>query len=236
MKTRNLAIQLVLFSVIVTLFAVFAAGCQTIAEDWASVPVKREPRVDRVQYVHSVPFALGSAKMEARERTRLDGFLDQSGAQSTTELFLVAPQIQTKADTRRRETVEAYLKLHRLNPQIASVDFGIEAAAAGSVSVVVRLYVVTLPACPNWSGRPGITENNTASLNWGCATASNLGLMVANPSDLAFGHQPGPMDGEAAVLAIQRYRAGETRAINPEDVGATQKAQKETSGAGGEGN
>ncbi|MBT3360478.1 MAG: hypothetical protein HN403_12710 [Rhodospirillales bacterium] len=240
MKTRNLAVQLLLFSVILTLIAVFVSGCQTIAEDWiaedwSNVPDKREPEVNLVQYVHSVSFALGSTKMEPQERARLDGFLGQSRVGRTTELFLVAPQHQMKADTRRRDTVSAYLKHHRLHPQPASTEFGIEPPAAGSISVVARQYVVTLPGCSDWSDRPGITANNTVSRNWGCATATNLGLMVASPSDLAYGRKPGPMDGEAAVLAIQRYRAGETRAINPEDVGVTQNAQKKSSGSGGEG-
>ncbi|MBL6945271.1 MAG: hypothetical protein ISR47_01380 [Rhodospirillales bacterium] len=235
MKRESSVVHLLLFTIIVVLFAVFATGCQTIKEDWASVPIKREPKANLVQYVHSVSFQQASTKMETRERARLDGFLDQSRADWTTDLFLVAPEGETKADIRRRERVGAYLKHRQLNPRPASDDFGIEAPAAGSVSVVVRRYVVTLPGCPDWSGRPGITENNTVGSNWGCATASNLGLMVANPSDLAIGRVPGPMDGEFAVLAVQRYRAGETRAIVPEDVGATQKAQKASSGGSGEG-
>ncbi len=238
-KERSIA-PFLLFTVIVVLFVVFATGCQTIAEDWqaedwSNVPEKREPKVDLVQYVHSVSFAPGSTKMEPGERARLDGFVAQTDALQSASLFLVAPEGETSADNRRRETVGAYLKHRRLTPQPASDDFGIEAPAAGMVSVVVRRYVVTLPGCPDWRDRPGITSNNTVHKNWGCATASNLGLMVADPTDLAFGNQPGPMDGEAAVLAIQRYRAGETRPINPENVGVTQAAQKESSGSGGGG-
>ncbi|MBL6946975.1 MAG: hypothetical protein ISR47_10075 [Rhodospirillales bacterium] len=235
MRERAPTVPLLLFTIIVALFALFATGCQTLREDWASVPVKREPKVDLVQYVHSVAFTPGSTKIEPQERDRLDGFLVQSRVDGTADLFLVVPRPQTNADIRRRETVVAFLNHRRLNTHAVSPDFGIEAPAADTLSVVVRRYVVTLPGCPDWSGRPGRTDNNVVTRNWGCATATNLGLMVANPADLAYGRKPGPMDGEAAVLAIQRYRAGETRPLTPEDVGTIQAQQKESSGNDGGG-
>ena len=45
------------------------------------------------------------------------------------------------------------------------------------------------------------------SSDFGCADATNLGLMVANPRDLLVGRQPGPASAEPALAAIQNYRA-----------------------------
>ncbi len=52
-------------------------------------------------------------------------------------------------------------------------------------------YLVTLPPCPNWSKYPPLGYTNTHASNFGCATAIDLGLMVANPADLASGVRSG---------------------------------------------
>ena len=68
-------------------------------------------------------------------------------------------------------------------------------------------YVVTLPPCPDWS-KPAAGAGdftNTASSNFGCANAVNLGLMVAKPADLAEAAPLGPAAGQPAAAAVQRY-------------------------------
>ena len=134
---------------------------------------------------------------------------------------------------RRRLTVSAYLSHLSLTPKPQDGDFGFETAKNDTVDVVVRRYVVTLPACPDFTDAPGRTWNNTVSRNWGCANAINLGMMVANPGDLVRGRPGTRRDGEFAVLAIQRYRTGETKKLDPEDVGIVDKQQKVGDGDGG---
>jgi pilus assembly protein CpaD len=69
----------------------------------------------------------------------------------------------------------------------------------------VGRYTVTLPPCPNWSESPNSEYTNAYRSNWGCAAATNLGLMVANPADLISGRALAPADGMPAVAAVQRY-------------------------------
>src|SRR4029077_6516059 len=64
---------------------------------------------------------------------------------------------------------------------------------------------VSLPACPNWSQYPASDFSNSRSSNFGCSVATNLGLMVANPADLASGRDLAHADGTPAVSAITRY-------------------------------
>jgi len=66
-------------------------------------------------------------------------------------------------------------------------------------------YAVTLPPCPNWSESPNSEYTNAYRSNWGCAAATNLGLMVANPADLISSRALAPADGMPAVTAVQRY-------------------------------
>jgi pilus assembly protein CpaD len=69
----------------------------------------------------------------------------------------------------------------------------------------VGRYTVTLPPCPNWSSPPTAEYTNAHDSNWGCAAASNLGLMVASPADLVSGRTLAPADGMPAVSAVERY-------------------------------
>lgn len=214
------------------LFLLFASGCHTVREDWANVPQERRPSTDLVQYVHQVSFANESERLTEGERDRLDAFLTHHLVGGSDSVLLRSSESVGNPVSRRLETVKAYLAHRRIIAQPVQGGFGIETPPSGTVSVIVRRHVVTLPGCPDWTDRPGMTWNNTVTRNWGCANAVNLGLMVANPADLADPRTPGPIDGEFAVLAIQRYRAGETKPLDPEDVGTIESQQK-TGGSGG---
>lgn len=72
--------------------------------------------------------------------------------------------------------------------------------------------VVLPPACSDWSQPSAANPANHPTGALGCANAHNLGLMIAEPADLVRGRAATAADGEAATLAIQRYRRGEIRA------------------------
>jgi pilus assembly protein CpaD len=71
--------------------------------------------------------------------------------------------------------------------------------------------VVALPACPDWTGEPGANTDNRQLRNWSCSTAVNLGMMIADPSDLLLGRNPGYADGEYLARSVELYRKGRTR-------------------------
>ena len=84
-----------------------------------------------------------------------------------------------------------------------------------------RLTVVP-PDCnaaslPPPSGYVG--EWHDADLNIGCATAHNLGVMIAEPRDLLVGRNPGPADGQRGAAATQRYRLGQEKPLQREQAG-----------------
>lgn len=205
------------------------SGCEaTYYEDWSAMPPAREAKVDLARYAHAIHFAPESARLEGFERDRLDEFLARVKAGPSDTIVVAGPGGGSLAG-RRLETVSAYLVHRAMRPKTTD-GAGIETAGPDAVSVVVERHTVTLPACPDWSDRPGRAWNNTVSRNWGCATATNLGLMVAEPGDLATGRTPGPMDGAFATLAIQRYRAGETRPLDAES-GSTSQSTNSSGGA-----
>lgn len=52
---------------------------------------------------------------------------------------------------------------------------------------VVDGRMAYVPGCPDWSHDVG-GDRETQSSNYGCATSTNLALMVADPADLLHGH------------------------------------------------
>lgn len=201
-------------------------GCENMPiEDFSNVLTRKEPRVDSLAYVHAVAFAVGDDRLDVAERERLDAFVTEAdvGYGDRVSLLTAAPEGLEGAGLaeQRRAAVAAYLAHRRIELEPAA-GFGVASPARDTVAMVVRRYVVTLPGCPDWTDRPGRTFNNTPSRNWGCATAANLGLMVADPADLEAGRRPGPMDGTYGALAIERYRKGETKPLAPEEGGTVE--------------
>ena len=84
------------------------------------------------------------------------------------------------------------------------------AGPTAPVEVVVEVvsHLVQVPGCPDWSRDASFDPRNLPLSNLGCATATDLGLMLADPADLAPGTRTGPADGVAAAEAVSRYRAG----------------------------
>ncbi|MHA1598567.1 MAG: CpaD family pilus assembly protein [Alphaproteobacteria bacterium] len=196
--------------------AITLAGCASkpIAESISMSEPKRAT-ASEVQYSHDVRFAgLG---LSGDERERLEGFLAQINLRRSDGVYLVAGSRSANG----KVLLGDYLTGRGVSIRSRRSDFGLKIPTADAVSIVVRRYVATLPGCPDWSGEL-TSYNNTPSSNWGCATATNLGLMVAEPQDLVRGRDPGYADGEAAARSIDRYRKGETKEIVPEDIGSVE--------------
>ena len=195
-------------------------------EDFSNVPEARAPRADLVQYGHDVAFAAGEARLTNGQRQRLDSFLARLEAGYGDRFYVVAgrgrrgepKQAAARLAERRRQAVTAFLELRKLRVLPLRIEFGIDAPVGEAVKVIVRRYVVTLPGCPDWTGRPGISYDNATSSNFGCATAVNFGLMVADPGDIVAGRHPGLLDGEFAARSIERYRKGETTPLKGDEA------------------
>jgi pilus assembly protein CpaD len=84
---------------------------------------------------------------------------------------------------------------------------------------VLERHLVQLPPCPDWSRESGVDYANLPGSNFGCATQTNLGLMIDNPSDLARGRKLAPADGIHAAEGIVRYRTGEVVELQEEEFG-----------------
>jgi len=204
-------------------------GCQSLPhlEDFSNIPQPKRPQVNEVQYSHEVSFTPASANLDGKEGERLIGFLNNAQAARKDVFYLVSgnAEIPAALSAARKNSVADYLSTFGVQVSSLSSDFAVKIPARDAVNLVIRRYVVTLPGCPDWSGER-FTYNNVPTSNWGCASATNFGLMVAEPGDILHGRGEGYADGEYAATSISNYRKGETKSLTPEDVGVTQSQQK----------
>ncbi|MBI1180455.1 MAG: hypothetical protein GC201_07835 [Alphaproteobacteria bacterium] len=88
---------------------------------------------------------------------------------------------------------------------------------AAEIEVVINRYSVVLPDCTNDVRKPsGIQNMGSEPIGlrvFGCSTERDLGLMIADPRDLAGGQHTGPSPGYREADAVLRYRKGEVKEL-----------------------
>lgn len=147
-----------------------------------------------------VRFAPGSSRLFARDAARLRA-LAATGAIAPSDRVIVAASGPPLLAQARFETVARAL----LTYNVVAMQGPLTPVPANRAIIESERYLVTLPQCPNWSKYPPLGYTNIHASNFGCTTAVDLALMVANPADLVEGRPLGPVDANPAVSAVQRY-------------------------------
>lgn len=202
-------------------------ACSSWTENLPDAPPEKTVTVSPNQFSHQVRFEAARANLTETETAGLDAFLGRMELGRGAVVYLAAAG-EGPIARRRLAVVAAYLRHRGFDPKPPAGAFGIPDAEERAVRVVIRHYVVHLPPCPDWTKYPGSNFANTVHSNFGCATATNLGLMVHDPADIAHGAAPGPRDGEFAVGAIDRYRKGETKELRTDTKSDTSQPQQTT--------
>jgi pilus assembly protein CpaD len=178
-------------------------ACATETEYWSPQEAPKENKVSWVTFNHPVGFPSSASSLSLAERARISRFLAEIDFGGSDRVFIRA---RRGLENRQVAAVAKYLRTRRLKPKIV-----VARGATDAVSVVIGRYLVTSPRCPDWTKQPGLDSANRRSSNFGCATTTNLGLMVADPGDLVQGAPMGPSDGAKGARAINRYREGEVK-------------------------
>jgi len=177
------------------------AACTATAEYSESEAVN-QLKLDRTAASYDVRFLPGTNEPLPADRERLRR-LAVTGAISASDRVTVAAAGGPGLAAARRAAVEAEL-LHYGVVVTGPVP---GSAPPDRAVIAVSRTLVRLPDCPNWSKNAGTTDfTNTLASNFGCATVTNLGRMVANPADLASGQPLGLAQGTPAVAAVGRFQ------------------------------
>lgn len=184
------------------------ASCAPRSEHWSSAETTKRLQVDRAEFKHLVRFQ-GSAAVPGREELkRLNGFLARQTRDYGVRAWIGGGD--TLLDVRRQAAIMSLLRKHGLNPKLDSGPAA-RRSQPGTVQVTLVRYVVTLPNCGDWSKDPALDRSNQPSSNFGCATAANLGMMVADPGVLVRGRDLDPGDGQVLAKGVENYRKGKVK-------------------------
>ena len=176
------------------------AACGPAAGVYTEAEAPKLVRVDTAATQLGLAFAAGSSRLARGEEGRLQR-LALNGSISPEDRVTISVSGDPLLRQQRIATISSEL-----------LRFGIVAAASPLAGVprdraivAVNRSMVTLPACPNRSRAPREDFTNALPSDFGCATASNLALMVASPADLVGGRELGLADGRVAAATIQNY-------------------------------
>lgn len=207
-------------------------ACTPETSEWTAAEAPKELHVDHVRLRHIANFAPNTANLAAGESEKLTAFLE------TAE---VTPEDRIYFEPAEGDRLSA-ARVGKLAHELSRRGVGAETlpAVANGVprdhmNIYIDRYVVTPPKCPNWTEPAVGIHTNGVSSNFGCADATNLGLMVANPRDLVIGRRPGPPEGDAAIAGVDRYRRGVPKEPSAVSASSTYGSQSGGGGAGGAG-
>jgi len=210
MRRRRILISLAL--------TLCVGGCQTPRQP-ANMDLTTETpnqvQVSLVKLTHTVRFAPGDITPNSAEVGALNDFLAQGGI-ARGDAVLVERHAGA-LDDKRMARLTAALARQGLTTDIALTD----TVAPGEMRLTVQHYVASVPNCPNWTKPPGNDFANTLPSDYGCAVATNLAAMVADPRDLLVGRESGPIWGDAALAPIQRYRTDKVKPLISSDASSS---------------
>ena len=201
------------------------AACRPGAAEYTAAEAPKQLRIDSATSQVNVTFAAGSDRLAAGESARLQG-LALSGRIGPNDRVTISSSGGPRLQEERVEAISSEL----LRYGIAAAASPLAGVARDRAIITIGRYMVTLPACPNWSQYPASDFSNAKTSNFGCTTASNLGLMVASPADLVRGRDLAAADGTPAVSAMTRYLTDKVKL--PETTSGA-AALAAPSGAGG---
>jgi pilus assembly protein CpaD len=176
---------------------------------WKQQEAVARPEVRRIDVQHVVPFAPKNLEMTDVEREALAMFVQQNNLQPGTHVAVAAPTKTAAQAARSRNRVASVRnELQRLgiSSSVVQANATDNKNTGDEVVVFAQTVAVLPPDCPGYNAPIALDYEWRPSTRLGCANAVNLGLMAANPADLAQGRPIAPADAEAAVLGIQRYQ------------------------------
>jgi len=188
---------------------------------WQQLPPTVENHAEAIVFQQGVFFNDRSGVLDREGRKAIDQLLNEADPDPGTVVSLTTGTGSSAGYDR--------VALQRLEAvRLALADRGYEAILGSAPSVPapgiagneVRLsltkFMPILPDCEQ--PQPMQPHRPDYAGAFGCTSAHNLGIMVANPEDLVRGQTLQPADGEATARSVERYRLGEITPLIVEET------------------
>lgn len=206
------------------------SGCLAEKSMWSENDTIKRNSVALHHITHDVAFSGDATGLTDAQAEDIDRFLARSMAGYGDTFAIDAGEDRVSAS--RREALVSYLRARGLVVSAEPAVYG-ASLTSGTVRLILNRYVVTPPPCPDWRHPTNPDFNNQPSGNFGCATQTNLGLMVANPRDLVDGKSLGTTDAENAAKAVQNYREGKVKELESVSTGSSNGSSGSSGNSGG---
>jgi pilus assembly protein CpaD len=179
------------------------AACQPLPASYTAAEAPKSIGMSNATAHFALRFAAGSARLLPVDAARLHAWAVGGMIAPSDRIAVAASGPPALADARAATISRELLRHGIVAEPVASVGLPPNRAVIDSVR-----YLVTLPPCPDWSKSPDGDFTNTPPSNFGCATAENLAMMVANPADLVARRGLAPANGGLAATAVEHYEQG----------------------------
>jgi pilus assembly protein CpaD len=175
-------------------------GLGACVAEYSKSEAPNELRVDGAETRRELAFPAGSAYLSPGEARKINQWVLSGSIRPADRVEIAAGGPHGLAE-RRAAAISSEL----LRYGIVATALPIDIVPANRAVVSIGRYAVTLPTCPNWSQSLRYEFTNAFTSNYGCANATNLGLMVASPADLVSGRPFIGTAAQPAADAVQRY-------------------------------
>ena len=179
---------------------------------------------------HLVAFEPGATTLSRGEKEHFRDAVNQRSMMAVDSIMIDMPKAELY-NSGRRTALERMMKY--MGYSGGKVRFKADDGLTRQQAAIHMTFAdVVLPDCPDWRKAPNHNYSNTPHANFGCATETNLGLMVADPRDLqrGTGDLP-PASSERIDRTIREWHSG--RNFNSKDGGGSGESGG-APGAGGE--
>lgn len=186
-----------------------------------------ENRVETRTAEVATQFMPGHNRLTADAVSQVRGGLREFSPHAVESARIVLHPSQ-QYNSARRDHLTRLLRSMGYAPGLIAFDTS-DALTRDGVDIVVDYASVVSPRCPDWRTSPVTTYSNTSQAGYGCATVTNLGLMVADPRDLEKGHGTTAQDTNRSSVVIQQYRSNQAIIESSSGGGSSSKSSSSSS-------
>jgi|GEM_PF-1352714 len=184
--------------------AIGVTACNATSHKYMGVDTMKRSTVEHARLSHRIDTRLESGGLSATAKAQINAFLAISQARYGDVFSL--DTAETPTSNTERQAIGQYLASLGVRLQDDGVITNSTPGEFEAVLVIDR-YVATPPNC-HGSAQTRQTPINQASVGFGCASRSNLGIMVANPRDLIIASDFQGASAQTASKAARDYRTG----------------------------
>ena len=195
------------------------AGCKQNTGN-PSLNIQYAPRINSEEIRYDMRFNDRNDLTALQVKTH-EAFLRSLGLRYGDRILIDDPEPDGAKE--RRAVVAALLARFGLIPENESVVTS-GFIAPNAIRLVVRRAKASVNNCPSWSDSVSINRGMNMMNNTGCATASNLAAMVADPNDLTDGRSYKGSEAQSIVKAVKAYH--DTPAAQSGDLKGTAPSTK----------